>query len=106
MEWARWYETFDRRVAEDFIEEPSGGTEIFVSTIFLGLDFTFGFDGPPQLFETMAFGAPEQAEFFGRKKIMRPPLHQYSRRYATWDEAVAGHEQVCAEVREHISRDY
>lgn len=51
----------------------------YVSTVFLGLDHQWG-EGPPLLFETMVF----------------PECEDYER-YATWDEAVAGHDQVVAE---------
>jgi len=51
----------------------SGG--VTVSTVFLGLDFSFG-DGPPLLFETMIFGGPHD---------------QYQERYTTRAEAIAGH---------------
>lgn len=47
MKWAVWFGATDRRV--DFTTFPGG----HVSTVFLGLDHSFG--GEPQLFETMAF---------------------------------------------------
>lgn len=68
-----------RRVAYDEIGEAN------VSTVFLGLDHNYG-DGPPLLFETMVFGLPGETE--------------YQWRYATWDEAVAGHERAVVAVRE------
>ncbi len=71
LDWALWFETADRTVARTQIEE---GVE--VSTVFLGLDHCFGMSGPPILFETMIFGGPKDGE---------------QARYATWDEAVAGH---------------
>jgi len=52
--------------------------EISVSTVFLGLDHSFGY-GPPVLFETMIFGGPEDG---------------YQERYTTWDEAVEGHKKA------------
>lgn len=77
MQWGRWLEGADTRVASD----SRGG--VTVSTVFLGLDHRFG-PGPPLIFETMAFpadGSDEECE-----------------RYSTWDEAVAGHEAMCAKV--------
>lgn len=75
--WARWYETANRHVAQTFI--PGG---IWVSTVFLGIDHGFGNFARPILFETMVFGTE----------------HDYERRYATWDQALLGHQEVVAEV--------
>jgi hypothetical protein len=48
MTWARWFESFDRHVALDRL--PNG---VSVSTVFLGLDHSWAFNGPPILWETM-----------------------------------------------------
>lgn len=58
-----------------------------VSTVFLVIDHGHSMDpnARPILFETMVFGGP---------------LHEWQRRYATWDEAEAGHEETVALVRE------
>lgn len=50
-----------------------------VSTVFLGLDHSFGGE-PPMLFETMIFGGDHD---------------QYQDRYSTWDEAEEGHKLAC-----------
>lgn len=76
IEWARWFETAKRRVAETEVGP------ILVSTVFIGLDHSFG-AGPPLLFETMTFGDGDHR----------------MRRYSTWDEAAAGHEEVVTAVR-------
>ena len=70
LTWARWFETADRHVGDACRDE------VRVSTVFLGLDHSWG--GQPHLFETMVFvnGVEEGME-----------------RYATWDEAEAGHER-------------
>lgn len=48
--WVRFFEDISvRRVAE------TKRGDILVSTVFLGLDHSFG-DGPPLIFETMIFG--------------------------------------------------
>lgn len=62
--------------------------DVLVSTVFLGVDHSFDplEIGPPILFETMTFGS--QNEVVGR--------------YATWDEARAGHEAIVAAVRSHL----
>jgi len=69
-EWAKWFETAERHVNETYM---FGGA--WVSTVFLGLDHSFG-TGRPVLFETMIFG--------GRHD-------EYQERYHTWEEAEAGH---------------
>jgi hypothetical protein len=68
--WGRWYESADRHVGD------TARDEVRVSTVFLGLDHGFG--GRRELFETMLFvnGADAGVE-----------------RYATWDEAEAGHKR-------------
>lgn len=72
--WGRWFETADRKVALDHVGF------VDVSTVFLGLNHGFH-GGVPLLFETMIFGGP---------------LADSCWRYATWDEAVAGHERALA----------
>jgi hypothetical protein len=71
----QWSRMFDGR--ERIVGSTSIG-EVHVSTVFLGLDHSFG-DGPPLLFETMVFrGEHDQAQW----------------RYTTWDEAESGHKAV------------
>lgn len=53
-----------------------------VSTVFLGLDHSWG-DGPPLLFETMEFGGPRDGD---------------CDRCSTWDEAEAQHAAMCRRV--------
>ena len=77
FEWARWYETADRQVALTRISD-----DVVVSTVFRGLGHSFG-DGPPLLFETLVFTDGEGGEM---------------RRYATWEEAEAGHAAVVKET--------
>jgi len=80
MARARWFEAYDRHVAKtDF-------GEMLVSTVFLGLDRSFG-DGPPLLFETMIFGGP-----FDQDK--------YQERCSTWDEAEAQHAKAVEVARQ------
>lgn len=69
MDWAKWYETADRHVANDTVGD------VKVSTVFLGLDHNWG-GGVPLLFETMIFGGPHD---------------QYQERCSTWDEAEEMH---------------
>ena len=84
LRWAAWYKTADRRVAFDVVGDAE------VSTVFLSLDHQWG-DGPPVLFETMVFA--------------RGSMHdERCERYHTWDEAVAGHDQIVGELRASIVR--
>lgn len=76
LKWAQWVEVNDAHIAEDRL--PSG---VRVSTIFLALDHSFFSGGPPILFETMIF----RGEHDG-----------YQDRYATRDEAIAGHAKALA----------
>lgn len=77
IEWALWVEHADRHVADDYVNG------VRVSTVFLGLDHSWG-SGPPILFETMIFGG----WFDG-----------WQRRYATWDQAETGHAVYLQRVR-------
>ena len=99
LEWGQMFERMaERRVAEDFIEQPEHDP-VRVSTVFLGIDHNWFDEGPPLLFESMVFGGPLDQEMY---------------RYSTWNEAVQGHKlltdeavlegQVAAwEVREMIA---
>jgi hypothetical protein len=73
----------NRRVRGTTFVIPGWGgysREIRVSTVFLIFDHAFGLEGvKPLLFETMIFG--------GKR-------NDYCQRYATWDEAVAGHAEA------------
>ena len=75
--WGKTYaNNTKRRVARDELGDVS------VSTMFLGLDHSFG-DGPPQLFETMVFGGPLDGEM---------------ERCSTWSEAELQHMEMCMRV--------
>ncbi len=73
-EWAKWFQTADRIVAKSDVGDVS------VSTVFLGLDHSFG-DGPPMLFETMIFGGEHD---------------EYQDRCSTWKEAEQMHTKAVA----------
>ena len=70
MKWSKWFEQSEKRV---LARDDLGN--IRVSTVFLGLDHSFG-SGPPLLWETMIFGGKHD---------------DYQKRYSTRDEALAGH---------------
>jgi len=76
MEWAS--STDDKRVAYTKVDDTT------ISTVWLEFNHQYG-DGPPLIFETMVFGGP-----FNEEQI----------RYSTEAEAVAGHDQMVALVRE------
>ena len=82
--WGRWLESEKhRRVA---ITQIGAYRE---STVFLGLDNSFYYDGPPILFETMVFHADRAPgdEALG-----------ICERCSTWDEAEKQHDEVCRAV--------
>jgi hypothetical protein len=82
--WAQWFETADRRVAQDLDEGDEGdaGKKVRVSTVFLGLDHNWG-GGPPILWETLVFGGALDGEMA---------------RYTSLADALAGHQAMCARV--------
>jgi hypothetical protein len=69
MRWAEWMEANDRQI------RLTVQGDVWVSTIFLGLDHNWD-EGPPLLFETMVFGLTGD---------------EYQERYSTWAEAEQGH---------------
>jgi hypothetical protein len=77
LKWGRWFESAKRHVAEDYVRHMR------VSTIFLGLDYSFG-DGPPLLWQTMVFGGP---------------LDQAQQRYSSYEDAVEGHAEMLCRVK-------
>ena len=76
LTWARWMADTDRRIARTIQDD------VIVSTVFLGMDHGYG--RKPILFETKVF-------FDGQ------PVGDCER-YATWDEAVAGHKRLAVET--------
>ena len=83
MEWGAMMEGEDRHVAVTEI-----GTSK-VSTVFLGIDHSFGV-GPPMLFETMVFGGP---------------MDQEQDRCSTWEQAEAMHKAMCERVEAALVGD-
>src|SRR3990167_790601 len=82
VEWGRWFETADLTVAETKVGK------VTVSTVFLGLDHSFG-GGTPILFETMILGGKE---------------HGYQERYASLEESMIGHERAVVLARQANNR--
>lgn len=81
--WAKWLEKADRVVKKDNVYQKDG--KVMVSTVFLGLDHSFG-QGPPLLFETLVFEGSLDGEMD---------------RYSTWAEAEKGHEIMLQKVVRH-----
>ena len=87
LEWAKWFQTANRRICLDVIPLRSLFLRIlrllfflptrggYLSTVFLGIDHNFSYEGPPILFETMAFDIDIDVES----------------RWATENEARIGH---------------
>ena len=82
-EWAEaMAHLFDRVVAKtSVVETPSSSDSqaVEVSTVWLGINHNWTGSGRPIIFETMVFGGPIDQEMW---------------RYATEQEAVAGHREV------------
>jgi hypothetical protein len=79
IDLATWAQLFndERHLGEDELDG------VRVSTVYLGLDHSFG-AGPPLIFETMIFGGTLDGDTW---------------RYATEAEARAGHARACSLVR-------
>lgn len=78
LEWAGWFETADRTVARTEMGD------VLVSTVFLGLDHSFG-KGVPILWETLVFGGKLDGEMD---------------RYTTREAAEKGHARMVSRVKE------
>jgi hypothetical protein len=88
-QWRQAYrDTAYKRVARTEI-----GPDMFVSTVWLGLDHGYGAD-PPLTFETMVFTRSAQPDRNGSEFDARDQW-----RYATEAEAIAGHIKVVEELR-------
>lgn len=90
LKWARWMQDHreEYRIGDEVLMGPEG--EIFVSTVFLGVDhgfLSYG-DRPPVLWETMVFGGPEEED---EGRLME--------RYTTAEDAAEGHKRMVEHVR-------
>ena len=81
---SRWFLSDKKVIAGDKLTH--GDHEIRLSTVFLVLDHYFGTDetAPPVLFETMLFGADDDANQL---------------RYETIEQAVRGHNLILEKLR-------
>lgn len=87
MEWAMWVETTP--IGRRCVGHTQVTSQIEVSTVFVMIDMNFYGRGPPILFETMIFGGP---------------LHHYTWRYSSWDDADVGHKMAVKRAREAIGQ--
>lgn len=81
-EWVAWAAEHGRHIAYDVVGDTA------VSTIFLGIDHSFGF-GEPLLFETMITGGA---------------CHGHQERHARRIDAIAAHAAAVARARSYKSR--
>lgn len=79
LEFARLFETMDRRVAQTDLGS------CYVSTVFLGIDHNHSGIGDPILFETMVFDKRDESLL--------------CERCCTWAEAEEQHAQVVAQIQ-------
>lgn len=87
--WAEWFEKADRQVEYTEIGKYA------ISTVFIGLDHSFGVFDKPILFETMIFELTNNG---------RNTCDKWNKeRYSTWEEAVLGHKKICKQVINSIS---
>lgn len=90
MEWAENMDGPTRQLALTKVHGDENFQKgIVVSTVFLGLDHNYFDRGPPVLFETMIFGGT---------------LNQSMMRYATYDEALVGHDVAVKKVKAAMFR--
>lgn len=84
--WATWLENRDGK-SIGRITKQTKIDKITISTVFLGLDHSFGFGKKPVLWETMIFGSKLKA------------LTEYQVRYSSLEDAKAGHEDAVGFAR-------
>jgi hypothetical protein len=79
-EWFLWFGNIDnRRVALTTV-----GSQILVSTVFIGIDRSYGQAARPQIFETVVRGGEyDRQEFYS----------------STWSEAAQRHQEVVTMVK-------
>lgn len=97
-DWGAWMETSKRSL------KVTNVGDYFVSTVFLGLDYSFGDSKKPILFETMVFEhAIRKEKVFGKEMEYHEPLDEYSARYHTKEEALTDHDRIVEAVKNHTN---
>lgn len=93
LEWGEHMEYADRKVALTTIGRVN------ISTVFLGLDHSW--EGPPRLFETMAWiTVPDNGTNHGREWL------DGQMRYSTIEAAREGHEFLVAKITERLAEGW
>lgn len=80
MAWALWMNEFENRV----VQQTTIG-DVFVSTVFLGIDHSLLGNGPPILFETLVNGG----NYYDNEIVER---------YTTYEDAERGHRRIVSSV--------
>lgn len=93
MEWARWMEDhpLDRIVKQTALSKE----DMWVSTVFMGLDYNFHPAGPPILFETAVFRGHDEER----------NLVDIVGRWTTYEEALLGHINAVNFIEENTKRE-
>lgn len=95
LEWAKWFESAGKtRIVNQTVVD-----DVEVSTVFLGLDHSFGV-GEPLIYETMVF-ENKLSEYKGhkfRKSIDEDGLFA---RYSTKEQAIKGHNDIVELVKQN-----
>jgi hypothetical protein len=90
IEWGILIEADNQQRVVAYTAVGNGaGEEAEVSTVFLGIDYRALDRGAPLLWETMVFGGSHD---------------RWCKRYASYDEALAGHHDVVAFVKADLTR--
>lgn len=100
-EWAIWFGKAKRSLGRTMI----GPFE--VCTSFLGIDYNWEATGDPVVFETMIFVKDEEGVRHGGDVPILGCMESffgYMVRYTTWDAAMTGHNMVCQQMKDRISR--
>lgn len=85
LEWSKVYEDTEYRIlGSHYIDN------LWVSTVWLGLDHRFLDEGPPLIFESMVFAVPDGDDRWEAIEM---------RRYATEKEAMVGHAELVAHYK-------
>lgn len=95
MDWARKLEDDPgyRVVAQHWVRGW------MISTVWLGIDHSFGFSGIPIIFETMIFPPGDEAGEYGMMS------EEYQDRYPTEVAAQAGHDRALSWLRDKLGDD-
>lgn len=105
MEWAKAFENGDGKKNRFIARDNLKGH--FVSTVFLGIDHSFGEPGGPVLFETMVFKDNKvswKAVENEKGEVVldyHPSVDEYTERYRTKEEALEGHKAVVEKVKQY-----